>query len=111
VQGSAPDRILGALPFASTIAMIITYDHNKNRRNIAERGLSFDLAAQFDFTTALFETDERREYKEVRVRALGKIGDRLHVLVFTETFSGIRVISLRKANNREVKRYESQAKS
>jgi uncharacterized DUF497 family protein len=91
--------------------MIITYDQNKNRRNIDERGLSFDLAARFDFTTALFETDERRDYKELRMRALGKIQDRLHVLVFTETLSGIRVISLRKANHREVRRYESQAKS
>jgi uncharacterized DUF497 family protein len=90
--------------------MIITYDRNKNLRNIAERGLSFDLVAEFDFRSALFEPDERRHYTEPRIRSLGKIHDRLHVLVYTVTPDGIRVISLRKANSREVKRYEAQAK-
>lgn len=60
--------------------MIITYDRNKNLRNIAERGLSFDLVAEFDFMSALFEADERPNYNEPRVRSLGKIRDRLHVL-------------------------------
>lgn len=90
--------------------MIITYDRNKNLRNIAERGLSFDLVSDFDFRSALFETDERRNYNEPRLRSLGKIGNRLHVLVYTVTQDGIRVISLRKANSREVKRYEAEIK-
>jgi uncharacterized DUF497 family protein len=91
--------------------MMITYDHNKNLRNIEERGLSFDLVAEFDFESARFELDERRDYTEPRTRAIGKIHDRLHVLVFTVTPVGIRVISLRKANHREVRRYEAQTKS
>jgi uncharacterized protein len=37
--------------------------------------------------------------------ALGQIGERLHVLCFTPIEGGIRVISLRKANDREVSRY------
>jgi uncharacterized DUF497 family protein len=90
--------------------MIITYDRNKNLRNIAERGLSFDLVAEFDFKSALFEPDERRNYNEPRIRCLGKIQDRLHVLVYVITPDGIRVISLRKANRREMKRYETEAK-
>ena len=32
---------------------------------------------------------------------------RFHVLVFTETPSGIRAISFRKANRREVRQYEN----
>lgn len=90
--------------------MIITFDESKNLRNIEERGLSFKLAEEFDFRTALFSLDDRRDYKEERVRAIGSIRGRMHVLVFTYTTDGIRVISLRKANLREVKRYETEAK-
>jgi len=42
----------------------------------------------------------------VRWQALGFLDDRLHMLVFAETATGIRVISFRKANKREVKWYE-----
>lgn len=90
--------------------MIITFDESKNRRNISVRGLSFKLAEEFDFHTALFDLDDRRDYNEERVRALGSIRGRIHVLVFTYTVNGIRVISLRKANLREVKRYEAEIK-
>ncbi len=89
--------------------MEITYDQRKNARNIAERGLSFDLVEQFDFDTALIDQDDRQDYGEVRYVAIGYIVERLHVLVFTETQNGLRVISLRKANQREVKAYEQEA--
>jgi len=36
------------------------------------------------------------------------LGKRLHIVCFTETKDGIRIISFRKANNREVKRYEQE---
>jgi uncharacterized protein len=83
----------------------ISYDPTKNEHNIRNRGLSFDAAKAFDFETALIEIDTRVEYGEVRYVALGKLDDRLHVLCFTETEVGIRVISFRKANLREVNRY------
>ena len=86
--------------------MDITYDPAKNERNIRERGLSFELAVDFYFGTAVQTVDDRREYGEVRWIALGYLGSRLHVLCYTETGTGIRVISFRRANAREVKRYE-----
>lgn len=86
--------------------MAIDYDPAKNARNIAERGLPFNRVARFDFESALFSVDTRRDYGETRRRALGFIDGRLHALVFVETERGIRVISLRKANKREVRRYE-----
>ena len=49
--------------------------------------------------------DERRDYGETRYIAIGTLGVRLHVLCFAETVEGICVISFRKANAREVKRY------
>jgi uncharacterized DUF497 family protein len=88
--------------------MDITYDSNKNKRNIAERELSFDRVADFDFETALYSVDDRHEYGEARIVAIGYLENRLHVLCFVETENGVRVISFRKANSREVKHYESQ---
>ena len=68
-------------------------------------GLSFESAADFDFESALIFVDERRDYGQTRYVALGWLAERLHVLCFAETADGIRVISFRKANNREVARY------
>lgn len=87
--------------------MQVSFDAAKNTRNIDERGLSFERAGEFNFETALIGTDDRRVYGEVRYVALGYLDDRLHVPCFTETHDGIRVISFRKANSREVNRYAS----
>ena len=86
--------------------MEVTFDPAKSARNIRDRGLSFERAIDFDFTTAALAIDTRREYGEMRYVAVGYLDNRLHVMCFTETPSGIRVISLRKANSREIKRHE-----
>ncbi len=86
--------------------MKVTYDPLKNSKNIAERGLSFDLVKQFDFDSAYVHVDDRADYGETRYIGIGYIGLRLHVVVFTGSEQGLRVISLRKANQREVKAYE-----
>ncbi|MBD8872560.1 BrnT family toxin [Rhodanobacter sp. DHB23] len=91
--------------------MEVSYDPVKNERNIVERGLSFEQAAQFNFETALFIEDTRRDYGETRWQALGFLDGRLHMLVFAETGASIRVISFRKANKREVRRYEQATRS
>jgi uncharacterized DUF497 family protein len=85
--------------------MEITYDSAKNDRNIHERGLSFERVAEVDFNQALVLADARKEYGETRYIALCYLDGRLHVLCFTETEAGIRVISFRKANAREARRY------
>jgi uncharacterized protein len=85
--------------------MRLLYDPAKNERNIAERGLSFDRARDFEFQTAKFWEDDRQGYPEKRFVALGYLEDRLHVLVFSEAIDGIRVISFRKANDREGKKH------
>ena len=88
--------------------MEISFDPAKNVLNIKLRGLSFERAADFEFETALFSQDLRHDYGEVRMRALGWLDKRMHALVFVETKLGIRVVSFRKANKREVSIYESQ---
>ena len=88
----------------------IEFDPNKSDRNEALRDLSFALVGGFDWTTALVVADQRRRYPEPRFLGLGMIGSRLHALVFTPTAEGVRVISFRKANRREVRMYdETQA--
>jgi uncharacterized DUF497 family protein len=88
----------------------VAFDPVKNERNVRERGLSFERAADFDFETAIRVEDTRRNYGERRFVAIGYLEGRLHVLCFTETDTGIRVISFRKANAREARRY-GQAKA
>lgn len=86
--------------------MAITYDPGKNEKNIAERGISFDRASEFEWSGALVVEDTRKDYREARFQALGFIEGRLHMLVFTPRAGDTHVMSLRKANKREVKRYE-----
>lgn len=82
--------------------MSITYDPAKNERNIALRGLSFDLVADLDWEHAVIREDDRKAYGEPRYSVFGFIGERLHVVVYTPRGGDIRVISLRKANRKEV---------
>ena len=91
--------------------MRLTYDPKKNLENTRERGLSFERAAEFDFVTAHTDIDRRRDYGETRFTSTGYLGERLHVICFTETDDGIRVISFRKANDREKKKYEKAKKT
>jgi len=51
----------------------ISYDPKKNARNIAERGLSFDVAHAFEWEFAIIWQDKRRDYGEERFIALGRI--------------------------------------
>ncbi len=90
--------------------MEVSFDPIKDIQNIELRGLSFERAAAFEFATAWVVLDDRKDYGETRYRAIGFLEGRLHALVFTETQGGIRVISFRKANPREERRYE-QAKA
>lgn len=82
------------------------FDPAKNQTNISKHGVSLEDAEWFEWETACIEEDTRRAYPERRFQALGLIEERLHMLVFcmpdAET---IRVISLRKANRREVRKY------
>ena len=89
--------------------MDISFDPAKSERNLATRGISFEQASEFEWASALIVEDLRRPYGEQRFQALGLIDSRLHMLVFTSRARKAHVISLRKANRREVERYEAQA--
>jgi uncharacterized DUF497 family protein len=73
--------------------------------------LSFELVELMEWATALMEEDTRKAYGERRFQVLGYIGERLHAMVFTPREGKVHVISLRKPNSREVKKYAKTPKS
>jgi uncharacterized DUF497 family protein len=85
--------------------MDITYDSTKNESNTEKHGVSLAAAADFEWNEALVWTDERKNYGEDRLCAIGYIGNRLFYVVYVDRGEARRIISLRKANSREVKRY------
>jgi len=87
--------------------MAIEYDPEKNKQNIKDRGISFDEFKNLDFESAIIEVDNRKDYGEDRHIIQAKLNNRLYIAVITIRGDDItRVISLRKANKKEVKRYE-----
>ena len=85
--------------------MAITFDPEKNAKNIAERGLSFERVADLDWATAVITVDDRRDYGKVRLRIMAHLDGQLHAAVMTPRGEDLRVISLRRASRREVKLY------
>ena len=88
--------------------MKIEFDSDKDTVNRLKHGLSLADAERTDLRTAAIDVDLRYAYGEGCFQALGLIGERLHMLVFTMRGNVLRVISLRKANPREVRRYDEQ---
>ena len=86
--------------------MRFEWDESKDAANRQKHGIGLDHVRRFDFVTALRIRDERYDYGEERWRSIGYIGDRLHVIVYTERADAIRLISARKANRRERAFYE-----
>lgn len=93
------------------ISQAISFDRDKSERNASERGLPFILALEFQWETALVAEDNRCDYGETRICAIGYIATKLHVMVFTPRSGRVHVISLRRANRRERNRYAAQTKT
>jgi len=85
--------------------MDFEWDEAKRQVNLAKHGVDFELAIGFGFETAVTTEDDRHDYRERRMASLGFIGNRLYCLTFTYRGNAIRIISLRKANDREYRRY------
>jgi uncharacterized protein len=83
----------------------ITFDPEKNARNIAERGLSFERVAELEWDKAVIAEDTRCDYGEPRLRVMALLDGRLHTAVVTPRGEDLRVISFRRANRREVRLY------
>jgi uncharacterized DUF497 family protein len=81
------------------------WDPAKAAANLANHKVPFKAARRFLWALALEMRDTRKPYTEVRTIAVGLIGARVHVLVYTMRGKTCRVISLRKAKTKEVRLY------
>ncbi len=88
-----------------TYEINIEYDTGKDARNLANHGVSLADAVDFEWDAADIEEDLRSIYVERRFRATGLLHERLHVLVFCIRGPLKRIISLRRANDRESQKY------
>ena len=85
--------------------MRIEYDPVKDKENLAKHGVSLALAAELDWEAALVWVDARFEYNELRMVALAPKTGVLYYVAFVDRGKLLRIISLRRAIRREVKRY------
>ena len=85
--------------------MKIEFDPEKRNKTLLERGLDFQRASEiFDGVHYTFD-DDRFSYAEARHITIGRLDGRMVVMVWTLRFKARRIISLRKANEREQKIY------
>ena len=87
---------------------MFTFDPNKDAINLNKHGLSLAEAADLDWSEALIWVDKRKDYGEIRQIGLVPMNQRLYNVVFVDKKTERRIISFRKANNREYERYEQE---
>jgi uncharacterized DUF497 family protein len=85
--------------------MRIEFDPAKDDANQAKHGVSLLMAVELDWEAALVWVDERFEYHEMRMIALAPNTEILYYVAFVDRGNVRRIISLRRANRREVKHY------
>ena len=87
--------------------MKITFDPVKDRGNLSKHGVSLAQAQKVDWDNALVWVDRRWDYGEEREIALAGIGNTLYYVAYVERAECLRIISLRRATNREIAHYVS----
>lgn len=85
--------------------MDIEFDHVKRDKTLQERGLDFARAAEVFTDIHVTLPDNRFAYGEQRFHTVGWLDDRMVVLVWTPRGEVRRIISMRKANEREQTRF------
>ena len=84
----------------------MAFDPEKDARNIAKHGISLTRAEEMDMTAAIIREDERFDYGETRMIAIGEIGGREFVCIYTRRGDVVRPISLRRADRKERHAYQ-----
>ena len=85
--------------------MLIEFDPTKDAVNQDKHGLSLAVASALDWDQALVWVDDRNDYGELRMIALAPDTGIVYYVAFVDRDDARRIISLRKANRREVKHY------
>ena len=87
--------------------MLFEWDEAKSRRNLNER-VGFDYAARIFLNPTLEKQDDRRDYGEVRMQAIGQVGEDVLFVVYTDR-NARHIISARLASRKERKSWHSFA--
>ena len=85
--------------------MELEFDDEKRDLTFAKRGLDFARANEVFDGTEYTWIDDREDYGEVRFNTFGILDRRLISLSWTIRGDKRRIISMRKANEREQARY------
>lgn len=85
--------------------MDIIFDQDKRDKTLEQRGLDFSRAAEIFSGRHFTIEDSRLSYSEPRFITVGKLNKRMVVLVWTPRGDKKRIISMRKANEREQTKY------
>jgi uncharacterized DUF497 family protein len=84
----------------------LEWDTRKAARNVAKHGVPFEYATRAFLDPHRLDIDYRRDYGEQRRFTLGRIDGRVFAVAYTPRIGVIRVISARRANERERKQYD-----
>jgi len=91
--------------------MNFEWDEAKSQACFEQRGFDFAyVAGAFFDPKRIVHADTRHSYGEERYELMGMIKQRLFVVVYTPRSAAVRIISARKANQREVKHYEDSTR-
>ena len=88
--------------------MLITCDPNKSRANYFKHGIVLEFAQYLDWANEMVWQDVRQNYNEVRMSGLVPLEGKIYAVVYVLRAESTRMISLRKANNREMKQYDKK---
>lgn len=86
--------------------MELDWDEEKRQRNLRHRGLDFADVVYFDRESVVIDRDTRRDYGEDRYNWTGYLDGVLCRVCWTPRNGKMRIISMRKINDRERKVYE-----
>ena len=86
----------------------VAFDERKRQATLQERGLDFADAARVLTGPTVTLEDDRYDYPERRFQTYGLLDDRLVMFAWTPDTEGIRVISMRRCNDREQRKFAAQ---
>jgi uncharacterized DUF497 family protein len=88
--------------------MLFTCDPNKSRANYFKHGIVLEFAQYLDWSNEMVWQDVRQNYNEVRMSGLVPLEGKIYAVVYVLRAESTRMISLRKANNRETRLYDKK---
>jgi uncharacterized protein len=84
--------------------VLITFDPAKHEKSLFERGLDLQRTKEVFEHLHLTRLDDRCDYSEQRFVSAGRLHGRIVIIVWTPRGRARRIISMRKANKREIQR-------